>query len=204
MSNYHLKDILDAEIRELISIKESIDINTYNFKNFLCLKYNKDFYENIEYEISKTDKFCTNKKHMVMVGSGYLPLTLIAYSNYYPRSNFLGLDINEAAVLKSEELKQILKSENIFFERADGLKYDYKMMDVIIIAAMVKNKLKMLDRIIETCKIGTKIFVRLFYKSDYKIINKLGNNKVKMIYRIDKNVYPKKEEYDLVVFEMVC
>ena len=203
MSNYHLKEILDAEIKEVKYIKEYECINMDKFKNSLCLGYNKDFYNSIEYEINKTNKFYINGETVVMVGCGYLPLTLIAYSNYYPKSKFIGLDIDKEAILSSRDLKNILKLKNILFEHKDGLKYDYKKVDVIFIAAMVKNKQKTLDRITETCKPGTKIFVRLFYKSDYKIINKLDNNKTKMIYRIDKSAYPKKEEYDLVVFEMV-
>lgn len=204
MSNYHLKEILGAEIKEVKYIKEYKCINIDKFENFLCLGYNKDFYNSIEYEISKTNKFYTDGETVVMVGCGYLPLTLIAYSNYYPKSKFIGLDIDKEAILSSENLKNILKIKNILFEHEDGLKYNYKNADAIFIAAMIKNKQKMLDIIIETCNKGTKIFVRLFYKSDYKIINKLDNNKIKMIYRIDKNAYPKKEEYDLVVFEMVC
>lgn len=67
---------------------------------------------------------------------------------------------------------------------------------------MVKNKIKMLNRIIDTCKSDTNVFIRLFYKVDYNIIEKLDNEKIKIIFKIDKNTYPKKEDYDLIVLKI--
>ena len=60
----------------------------------------------------------------------------------------------------------------------------------------------MLNRIIDTCKSGTNVFIRLFYKVDYNIIEKLDNEKIKIIFKIDKNTYPKKEDYDLIVLKI--
>ena len=68
---------------------------------------------------------------------------------------------------------------------------------------MVKNKIKMLNRIIDTCKRGTIVFIRLFYKVDYNIIEKLDNEKIKIIFKIDKNTYPKKEDYDLIILKII-
>lgn len=202
MRNYHLKTILDAEIKEVNSIKKIENINLDNLKNFLYLTCNKDFYNNIQYEISTTKKFYNNKKYMIMVGCGYLPLSLISYCNFYPNEKFIGLDINKKAILCSNNLKTMLNIKNVLFECENGLKYNYKKADTILIAAMVKNKIKMLNRIIDTCKSGTNVFIRLFYKVDYNIIEKLDNEKIKIIFKIDKNTYPKKEDYDLIVLKI--
>ncbi len=201
MRNYNLKAILDAEIKEVNSIKKIENINLNNFENFLYLTYNKNFYNNIEYEISKTEKFY--KKHMIMVGCGFLPLSLISYCNYYPNGKFIGLDINKNAILCSDNLKSMLNIKNVLFKCEDGLNYNYNKADTILIAAMVKSKIKILNRIMDTCKSGTNVFVRLFYKVDYNIIKKLDNKKNKIIFRIDKNTYPQKEEYDLIVLKII-
>ena len=97
----------------------------------------------------------------------------------------------------------MLNIKNVLFECEDGLKYNYVKADTILIAAMVKNKIKMLNRIMDTCKSGTYVFVRLLYKVDYNIIKKLDNEKIKIIFTIDKNTYPQKEDYDLIILKIV-
>ena len=93
--------------------------------------------------------------------------------------------------------------DNTIFKTADGKKYNYINSKTILIAAMVKDKIDILNRILCTASIKSKIFIRLFYYEDYEIIEKLSKSNIglKILSKIKKKDYPIKEEYDLVILE---
>ncbi len=196
-------EILKDELHEVKNLIKNEKCFIFLEKN-LKIGGNKTFYKNLVFEIRKTRKFYNSKKQFVMVGCGYLPLTMLVYCNSYPKSKFIGIDIDEKAIKSCNELRKVYDlGDNTFFKIIDGKKYNYINSKTILIAAMVKNKIAVLDRILSTVSVGSKIFIRLFYDEDYEIINKLSKSDIglKVLYKINKDDYPIKEEYDLVILE---
>lgn len=147
--------------------------------------------------------FYDNKKEFVMVGCGYLPLTILAYCKRYSKAMFKGIDIDKKATKSCNKLRNMYGLDNTMFKTIDGKKYNYINSKTILIAAMVKDKTDILNKILCTASLKSKIFIRLFYKEDYEIINKIKKSDVglKVLFKINKIDYPIKEEYDLVVLE---
>lgn len=139
-----------------------------------------------------------------MIGCGYLPLTILAYCKRYSKAMFKGIDIDEKAIKSCNKLRNMYGlCNNAIFQTIDGKKYNYINCKTILIAAMVKDKIDIINRILCTASIQSKIFIRLFYKEDYEIINKIKKSCVglKVLFKINKTDYPIKEEYDLVILE---
>jgi len=139
-----------------------------------------------------------------MVGCGYLPLTILSYCKKYSNSMFKGIDIDKKAIKSCNILRRVhCLYDNTIFKTVGGKKYNYINSKTILIAAMVKDKIDILNRILCTASIKSKIFIRLFYYEDYEIIEKLSKSNIglKILSKIKKKDYPIKEEYDLVILE---
>lgn len=194
-------EIIKNELSDVKNIIKKGDIN-FLYED-LKGGGNKDFYKNLIFEIEETKTFYDKKKEFVMVGCGYLPLTILAYCKRYYKSMFKGIDIDEKAIKSCNKLRNMYGIDNTMFKTIDGKKYNYINSKTILIAAMVKDKIDILNRILCTASLKSKIFIRLFYKEDYEIINKIKKSclGLKVLFKINKNDYPIKEEYDLVILE---
>lgn len=196
-------EIIKNELSDVKSIiKKGNNINC--LYEDLKMGGNKAFYKNLIFEIEETKTFYDDKKEFVMIGCGYLPLTILAYCKRYSKSMFKGIDVDEKATKSCNKLRNMYGlCNNTMFKTIDGRKYNYINSKTILIAAMVKDKIDIINRILCTASIQSKIFIRLFYKEDHEIINKIKKSCVglKVLFKINKNDYPIKEEYDLVVLE---
>lgn len=196
-------EIIENELRDVKSIIKK-DNNINCLYEDLKVRGNKAFYKNLIFEIGKTKTFYDDKKEFVMVRCGYLPLTILAYCKEFSKAMFKGIDIDEKAIKICNELRNMYGlCNNAIFQTIDGKKYNYINSKTILIAAMVKDKIDILNRILCTAGLKSKIFIRLFYKEDYEIVNKIKKSGVglKVLFKINKTDYPIKEEYDLVVLE---
>lgn len=187
------------DVKNLLKKTKNIDF----LYDELKVEGNKSFYKNIIFEIINTKYFYDSTKEFIMIGCGYLPLTLLTYYKIYPDSIFIGLDVDKKAIESCNKLRNKYILDNLYFKIADGKYYDYINSKTVLIAAMVKDKIKILNRILGTSGVKTKIFIRLFYDEDYEIVNKIKKSSVglKVLFKINKSDYPKKEEYDFIIVE---
>lgn len=191
----HEKEQIMKSEKSFLAIKES-----------LTLEYNKKFYQDISTEFNKLDGYMKYSKRFVMVGCGSFPITMFVACEKYKQLSIIGIDSSAEAIINAKELKYKLPYDKIIFKIEDGINYNYRNEDTIFIANLVIPKTKVLKRIAMTCKIGTKILLRvpIIYGSllsedvNYASINS---------FRLVDNIEPSKDTddilYKLLVLEKI-
>lgn len=97
----------------------------------------------------------------LMVGSGYLPESVLQIQQNTELKSIIGVDSNPAAISISENLVGKLALKNICFSLSAGEDYDYSSADVILIALMVTKKVEVLRQIAATIKVNTQVLLRI-------------------------------------------
>lgn len=152
--------IIELDENERILSCTDADVNLDNLDNFLTDEFNKLFLHDVNIEIEKIAGYILHE-NFVMVGCGSLPITLLAFCNKYPQSNFIGIDHSSEAVKKAIEIKNKLNIKNLNFDITDGVNYDYKNADTVFVANTVIHKMEILKQIAMSAKSGAKIIIRI-------------------------------------------
>lgn len=84
-----------------------------------------------------------NSERILLVGSGYIPYSLIHLNKHYPEKKLIGIDNDEQAVKISRKLIKDLDIDNIGIVKAEGTLFNYskymKEKDLIYISSDVIN-----------------------------------------------------------------
>lgn len=144
---------------------EAVSIMTKSFEHHLKSfdlfeqRMAKENYSKTSDEIQMTG--IDNVNNLVMVGCGPLPETILYLSENTDVKSIVGIDYNQEAIYMAGEMIQSLgQSDKVKLMHYNGVEYDYKNADLIIVANFISPKAKVLQRIANTAKNGAKILVR--------------------------------------------
>jgi len=92
-----------------------------------------------------------NANYIVVVGSGFVPYSILNCHRYFPKVKYIGIDNDEKAVTISKRIIDQIKLENIEIYNAYSMTYDYSFLtqeDIVFISNDITEPEILYERII--------------------------------------------------------
>ena len=99
-------------------------------------------------------------REFVMVGCGPLPVTLLHVARRTRIPRIVGLDADEGAIRRAEEICGRMAPSRIEVLLRNGCDHDYGRADAVYLANLVHPKASVLARVAETARPGAQVIVR--------------------------------------------
>lgn len=150
-----------------ISKKEAIDVVTFlaeiekagTFDRNSLTDWGASAYQRVR-DLFEGKVDLSNRQHLIMVGSGPLPVTLIHIHERTSIPKLTAVDVDLNALGSIAKLKSILGWNRLDGQHKDGLLVDYRDADFIYIANLVSSKKAILEVIVHQVMPGTLVVVR--------------------------------------------
>lgn len=115
-------------------------------------------------------------RRVVLVGSGWIPLTLFYFSDHTDVPELVGLDINAEAVATANKLAKRFGYTRVRTELQDGASYDYSGTQIVYVVSMASPMPAVLSRIADTAPDNLQLIV-----TELQSLGRLWNDKLDRI-----------------------
>jgi hypothetical protein len=100
-----------------------------------------------------------NCRRVVLVGCGWVPVTLFYFSDNTDVSELVGLDVNPDAIAAANELARHLGYGRVTAELQNGASYNYGETPIVYVVGMTSPKAAVLSRIADTAPDNVQVIV---------------------------------------------
>ncbi|MBD3238109.1 MAG: hypothetical protein GF332_00520 [Candidatus Moranbacteria bacterium] len=131
-------------------------------KDLFINEYPKILFEKSTRELKELGIDKKQFQEFVILETGSLPVTILAYFVATKIPKIIGVDSNQEAIYMAGEITRNMnkKEQRISYSHFSPLDYNYSKADIVYIPSYARNKRKILDRIAKTAKDGVMVLCR--------------------------------------------
>lgn len=130
---------------EIFWAKHFANLQKSDFERLKEFWYYQQYYQITLNENSFIDKHAKSAQNIAFIGSGPLPMTAIILKSLR-KCNLDLIDRDAEAIKLSQNMCQNLYT-NLNFVCGDAMEIDYKKFDVVFVASMVTDKIKLIEKL---------------------------------------------------------